>query len=285
MESDYGSNWNIRDLLADLMEARAELKPAPRAEIWASDLGKPYIDRWLQMKGVPYSNPPTGKGLVTFFLGKQIELGFERMLTECGVAFRCQEKVAIQEEGWLPVVGKPDLIVEVGDWQNVVAAMDERLADYPADQPGTEAQVQALKGLLVLWRKRCPEGLLPTVFEVKSLNSMAFKYHRSAEGLSNAYPHHRLQLYTYMVGLGIAEGHLVYVARDTGWIEEVIVRASDELEQLWRGDIETMTHYYQSDRRPPLEPLKLDGKDNWRVSYSRYKDYLYKEGDDGAFSF
>jgi len=139
--------------------------------------------------------------------------------------------------------------------------------------------------MLERWRQRCPEGLLPTVFEVKSLNSMAFKYHRSAEGLSNAYPHHRLQLYTYMYGLGLPEGHLVYVARDTGWIEEVIVLPTDELDQLWREDIATMTRYYRSERRPPLEPLKVEGKDNWRVRYSRYKDYLYQEGDDGTFNF
>lgn len=283
METDCGRNWNIKDLLGDLMGATVEIKPEARAEIWASDLGKPYVDRWLQMKGVPYSNPPTGKDLVTFFLGKQIELGIEQMLTRCGIAFKTQDRLTIRPKDCLPVVGRPDIVVKVANWQEVMAGVDEHLTEQGAGR--SEVQLQALKGLLALWQKRCPEGLLPTVFEVKSLNSAAFKYHRGQDGLSNAYPHHRLQLYTYMRSLGLAEGHLVYVARDTGWIEEVVVRPTEELEQAWLHDVETMSRYYLSEQRPPLEPLKVDGKDNWRVSYSRYKDYLYQEVPHGAFSF
>ena len=276
-------NWNIKDLLGDLMGATAEVKPEPRAEIWASDLGKPYVDRWLQMKGVPYSNPPTGKDLVTFFLGKQIELGLEQMLTHCGIAYKTQERLTIRAQDCLPVVGRPDLVIEVTNWQEVVAGVDEHLNAQPAQR--ADPQRQALKRLLALWQKRCPEGLLPTVFEIKSLNSAAFKYHRGEEGLSNAYPHHRLQLYTYMRSLELAEGHLVYVARDTGWIEEVVIRPTEELEQAWLHDVETMSRYYQRDQCPPLEPLQVEGKKNWRVSYSRYKDYLYQEVQDGAFVF
>jgi hypothetical protein len=123
------------------------------------------------------------------------------------------------------------------------------------------------------------------VVEIKSLNSAAFKYHRGVDGFSNAYPHHRLQLYTYMRGLGLAEGHLVYIARDTGWIEEVIVRETAELQRAWQEDIETMSHYYLTDECPPLEPPLVDGKDNWRVTYSRYRDVLYQEVSHGAFAF
>ena len=276
-------NWNIKDLLGDLMGAAAVVKPEARAEIWASDLGKPYVDRWLQMKGVPYSNPPTGKELVTFFLGKQIELGIEQMLTRCGIAFKTQDRLTTRAKESLPVVGRPDLVIEVTNWQEVVAVVDEQVSERPTrhDDP----QRQALKGLLALWQRRCPEGLLPTVFEVKSLNSAAFRYHRGHDGLSNAYPHHRLQLYTYMRSLDLAEGHLVYVARDTGWIEEVVIRPTEGLEEAWLQDVETMSRYYRSEERPPLEPLKVEGKDNWRVNYSRYKDYLYQEVPHGAFTF
>jgi len=278
--------WNIKDLLADLMEATAELVPEPRAEIWASDLGKPLVDRWLQMKGVPYSNPPDGKSLMTFFLGKQIEAGVEQMLIRGGVGVRSQERLAVRQPDCLPVVGRPDLVVQVSDWQALIAAADNGVDD-PGDHPGTEAQREALQGLLEGWRRRYPEGLATTVFEVKSLNSMAFKYHRGQEGLSNAYPHHRLQLYTYMRGLELTEGHLLYVARDTGWMEEVVVRETEELEEEWIRDVATMTRYYVGDERPPLEPAQLDGKANWRVEYSRYKDYLVQaqEVPHGAFSF
>jgi hypothetical protein len=283
MAERMNGHWNLKDLLGDLMGATAELAPKPRAEIWASDLGKPYVDRWLQMKGMPYSNPADGRDLMAFFLGKQIELGFVQMLTRCGVAYQAQERLVVQEGNCLPVVGKPDLVVEVRDWTEVA----ERLAEANDSDPyGTPAQRQALGWLLEAWRERCPQGLPPTVFEVKSINSMAFKYHHGKDGLSNAYPHHRLQLYTYLRGLGLPEGHLLYVGRDTGWIEEVVVRETEELEAAWLQDVRTMTYYYASDERPPLEPKTVEGRENWRVRYSRYRDHLYQaqEVPHGAFS-
>jgi hypothetical protein len=281
MQTGGNGYWNLRDLLADLMGTRAEREPQPRAVIWASDLGKPYIDRWLQMKGVPYSNPPSGQDLMTFFLGSQIELGIEDMLTSCGLAYRRQEQTAIELEDCLPVVGRADLVLQVHDWDKLLGSLAEAPADEP---PRRQAQRLALRELLGEWARRHTQGLGATAFEVKSLNSAAFKYHRGSEGLSNAYPHHKLQLYTYLRGLQIGEGHLLYVARDTGWMEEVVVRPTKELEAAWLQDVQTMSAYYLRDERPPLEPKQVEGKDNWRVTYSRYKDYLYQEVHDGAFA-
>ena len=283
LEKGYDRNWNIRDLLGDLMGARED-QPEPRDVIWASDLGKPYIDRWLQMKGVPFSNPPDGRGLMTFFLGLQIEAGIEEMLIRCGVAFRHQESVRVQMEGCLPVIGRADLVVEVRDWDEALSSLDDEPSE--GDHRGREqGRRLALKKLLAQWRERCPQGLRATVFEVKSLNSAAFRHHRGSEGLSNAYPHHRLQLYTYLRGLGLDEGHLLYVARDTGWMEEVVIRQTEELDRAWLEDVETISRYVRTDERPPLEPRQVDGRDNWRVTYSRYRDYLYREVQDGAFVF
>jgi hypothetical protein len=285
MEGAYERNWNLKCLLGDLIGATAEFAPEARAEIWASDLGKPFVDRWLQMKGVPYSNPASGQDLMTFYLGKQIELGFAQMLTRCGVAFRSQERLAIQLADCLPVVGRPDLVLEVKDWQQVWDACEGRLSDPGMETGETTAPRQAIQRLLATWQARCPEGLPPMAFEIKSLNSQAFKYHRGNGGLSSAYPHHRLQLYTYLHALKLEEGHLLYVARDTGWIEEVVVRATEDLEERWLEDVATMSRYYLADERPPLEPVLVDGRGNWRVNYSRYKDYLYQEVQNGAFSF
>ena len=281
---DTRNDWHLKDLLSELMGATAQTEPPLRREIWASDLGKPYIDRWLQMKGVPYSNPPTGEGLMTFFLGKQIEIGIGEMLTRSGIAFRAQERVEVLVEGCLPVAGRPDLIAAVADWRAVREYAEQELATHGAAD--TLPEREPLRRLLATWQARHPQGLPCTVFEVKSLNSYAFRHHRGGEGLANAYPHHQLQLYTYMRGLGLEEGHLLYVARDTGWIEEVVLHPSPELEQAWLEDVTQMSAFILEDRRPPLEPLKVNGKDNWRVRYSRYHDNLYQEVQDhGAFAF
>jgi len=70
-------------------------------------------------------------------------------------------------------------------------------------------------------------------------------------------------------------------------MEEAVVRETEELEEAWLRDVVLMTHYYVNDERPPLEPAQIDGKANWRVEYSRYKDYLAQaqEVPHGAFSF
>ena len=278
------SYWNLKDLVSDLMGATAETRPEPRAEIWASDLGKPYIDRWLQMKGVPYSNPPTGETLMTFFLGRQIELGIAQMLTRCGVASHTQERLTLQVDGQLPVVGRPDLVASVEDWDALRAELSHGNGHDPDDGHATHER-ETLNQLLAMWQARTPKGLPLTVFEVKSLNSYAFKHHRGTDGLSNAYPHHKLQLYTYLRALELDEGHLIYVARDTGWIEEVVIRPTPDLERAWLDDVGRMSSYYRDDQRPPLEPRTVDGKPNWRVTYSRYRDYLYREVTHGAFAF
>jgi hypothetical protein len=281
---DTTRDWHLKDLLSELMGAIAQTEPVPRQEIWASELGKPYIDRWLQMKGVPYSNPVTGEGLMTFLLGRQIEIGIGQMLTRCGIAFRAQERVELSVEGCLPVAGRPDLIAAVSDWGAVGEYAEQELATYGTGDDLPE--LEPLRRLLATWQARHPQGLPCTVFEVKSLNSYAFRHHRGAEGLANAYPHHHLQLYTYLRGLGIDEGHLLHVARDTGWIEEVVLHPTPELEHAWLEDVTQMSAYILKDRRPPLEPLTINGKENWRVRYSRYRDYLYQEGQDhGAFAF
>jgi hypothetical protein len=282
---EKGTYWNVKDLLGDLLGATAEAVPPPRNEIWASDLGKPYVDRWLQMKGTPYSNPPTGKTLMSFFLGRQIEQGFVQMLVRCGVSVCTEERLVLQERGYLPVVGKPDLVVQVPDWEKVLEKAHAQRAVTSTEHPDDVFPSPGLREILERWRARAPEGLAPMVVEIKSLNSMAFKYHRGVDGFANAYPHHRLQLYTYLRGLGLAEGHLVYIARDTGWVEEVIVRKNEELEEAWLEDVAAISRYYLGDECPPLEPKQVDGKDNWRVAYSRYRDYLYQEVPHGAFAF
>ena len=272
--------WAIKYFLTDLISYTAEQTPKPRNEIWASDLGKPFIDRYLQMKGEPYSNPSDGQGLFNFFLGKQLEKGVADMLKSCHIAHSAQEKITIQampEKDYLPVVGKPDLILEVKNWKDVLNNIDEAIEKLTDEDSRLKDKKTFLKGLVGNWQEKYPEGLRKTVFEIKSINSMAFRYHKNTGGLSNAYPHHKLQLYTYMNGLHLDEGHILYVAKDTGFIEEIVIQTSNQLDKEWRDDIKTITKYFKANQMPPLEPLEIGGKGNWRAKYSRYYDLLYKK--------
>jgi hypothetical protein len=188
-------------------------------------------------------------------------------------------------DGCLGVVGRADLVLEVRDWDTAMALLETSPIEDVSHPTREQGRRDAVKGLMSQWQARCPQGLRATVFEVKSLNSAAFRYHKGSEGLANAYPHHRLQLYTYIRGLGLDEGHLLYVARDTGQMEEVVVKPTEELERAWLEDVRMISGYLSRDERPPLEPKQIAGRDNWRVTYSRYRDYLYREVEHGAFVF
>ena len=278
MSTRKNKDWSIDKLLSGLMGYAAEVKPNPRSEIWASDIGKPFSDRWLSMKGIPYSNPIDGKSLANFFLGKQIELGLIEMLKGCGLAFQSQDRIVVNEPGCLPVAGRPDLILGVEDWNLVFDNINKHISELLSsglEDVGVQIEKQnSLKELVRGWSEAYPNGLPKTIFEIKTINTNAFNFHKRGAGLSEANPQYKLQLYTYMKSYGL-DGRIVYVSKNDGRMEEVIVNRTLELEAEWLADVQTMTRYYYNDSMPEKEPLMVNGKRNWKIDYSRYKDFLY----------
>lgn len=261
-------NWQINYLISDLLSGGASLKPEPRGEIWASDLGKPLFDTYHKMHGTPYTNPTDGRGMITFLLGKAIEQGVYNMLKDCGMAFESQDRIKIELPDCLPVVGRPDLVIQVSDWDRVIADIDRlNKRDY---------RVDGLKQIVYRYAEQYPNGLVKTPFEIKSINSMALRYNKT-KGMAQAYPYHHLQLYTYMRAMNIDEGHLLYIAKDTGFMEEVIVQKTDELEANWCNEVKRISQAYRANGEPAPEPLEVDGKKNWTVEYSPYKEMIYQK--------
>ena len=273
--------WSIDALLSDFMNFTSETDPKERAEIWASDIGKSFLDRYLSMKAHPYSNPIDGKTLMTFFLGKQIELGLTEMLKTCNLTFQAQDRLEINVPGCLPVVGRPDLLMEVSDWDIVIKNIDNNIKEILAENlDDAERQVKkknVLKKIVEEWRIKYPNGLEKTPFEIKTINTNAFNYFcKSKDGFKNANPHYQMQLYTYMRYYNSDKGRLVYVSKNDGKIVEVVIHKTAEIERKWLEDIKTMSYYYYNSITPPCEQFKIGKKDNWKIAYSRYKDYLHK---------
>lgn len=262
------NNWNIKFLISDFLGGGSTLKPDPRKEIWASDLGKPLFDTINKMNGVKYTNPADGMGMMTFLLGKAIEQGVYNLLKDCGIAYESQERVTIETEGNLPVVGRPDLIVQVTDWFQVSRELDRlNKRDY---------RIAGMKEIVRRYQDQYPNGLSKTPFEIKSINSMALRYNK-AKGMASAYPYHQLQLYTYMRYGGFNTGHLLYIAKDTGYIEEVVVTATPELEERWLTAVTEISQAYNTNTYPvPSAKITENGKtkSNWQVDYSPYKDLI-----------
>ena len=138
-----------------------------------------------------------------------------------------------------------------------------------------------LKQIVEEWRVKYPNGLEKTPFEIKTMNTNAFNYlQKGKDGFKYANPHYQLQLYTYMLYYGVDKGRLVYISKNDGRMVEVVIRRTDEMDRAWNNDVKTMSDFFNSNTIPPCEPFKVeDGrghlKDNWKIAYSRYKDYLH----------
>lgn len=267
------SNWNLSNLLTDLIGTRSNSKGEVRTEIWASDLGGLMLDRYLDMKGTPYSDLPTGKNLMTFFLGVQIEAGLKEILEKIGIAYTDNERRLYQEKDYLPVVARPDLIVEVSDWEEVRKKInlmaEEAMKLDPKYQEREMAKVKAYFEVIKKFKDRFPEGLKKTIFEIKSTNTMSFKK-KKFEGASIQ---HQLQLLTYLKAYNLPEGHIIYVSKEYGDMQEFVIKADNVvLNELWEEDVAKISRYIKEDVRPPLV---FDPKD-WRPKYSRYYTMLYK---------
>lgn len=275
--------FGLQFLIQDLLESATTLTPEPRSEIWASDLGKPYLDRWLSMKGFPYTNPATGESLQNFLIGSAIEQGFVNLLRICMIPTASgnngnENRVKVELPGCLPVVGRPDLIVEVKSWKEVEDRVDEYLkSEKPERQK--QKKLRLLK-LLDYWKAEYPDGLPKTVFEIKSISSRALAYNKN-RGLLEAYPHYKLQLYTYIKAMELDEGRIIFIAKDYGKnggvIHEYVIKRSEEMDQAFEKDVREFSHYFLNNERPPFEEIVKDGRINWRARFSSYYDLLYKD--------
>jgi len=266
------NNWTLSTLMSEMIKTRSNKVGTPRREVWASEIGMPYLDRYMDMTGVPYTNLPDSKSLLNFFLGEQLESGLKSILEGLGIAFTDNERVEYQVKDYLPVIAKPDLIIEVNNWDKVKQDLTEKAKALPDDKY-KDRELEKLRNqykVIENFQTNYPAGLPKTIFEIKSTNSYAFKNIKK-EG---AKLHHELQLLTYLKAYNLPEGHIIYVNKEFGDMNEFVIRADNErLNELWDIDIQTMSFYIKNNIQPELEFYASD----WRYKYSKYYDLLYKE--------
>jgi hypothetical protein len=268
--------WNLSTLVKDLICYR-QSAPKPRKEIWASDLGKAPLDTYLKMKGTPYTNPTDGNGMFNFFMGKAIEQGLTQMLLDCGLAHNTQERLEIKLDGCLPVVGKPDVILEVKDWE--VTIKNIHITSDDGNEERLTKQKEQLTSLIREWQKEYPGGLPKTAFEVKSTSEWGFN-NAKLVGFKQAFPHYFLQAYTYLYGLDLPEVHLLFVSKGSKMMtEEIVILRNEDAEKEWKQEIKMISDNFNSNIAPQPEPLMAKngwGKEtlNWKLQYSPYRDHI-----------
>lgn len=273
------NNWNLSNLVKDLITYN-QSDPSPRNEIWASDLGKMKLETYLKMKGMKYTNPADGNGMFNFFMGKAIENGLTQMLTDCGIAHSTQERIEIKLPGCLTVVGKPDVLLEVTDWEETIKQI--KITSDDGNEERLEAKKKKLIELVRGWQKKYPDGLPKTAFEIKSVSDWGFQ-NAQRIGWKQAYHHYFLQAYTYLYGLGLNEVHLLFISKGSKMLtEEIVILKNEEAEQEWMAEIKEISDNFNKDTEPaPPALITVNGwgKEaiNWQIGWSSYKNYILKK--------
>ena len=132
----FSSTWN--DGLIPV-----ERKPEPRDYIWASELGGAMIDRYLKMKGVPYSTPPNIRSLRKFQAGNLWEWIVSFVLKRSGLIISQQNRIKYGYDGLLEVSGKIDFLGGgKPDWAKVKA--DLNVYDLPETILNVEQDYRAI---------------------------------------------------------------------------------------------------------------------------------------------
>ena len=276
MENKDPLSWSIYSMWNDSLERRTERELKPRQNMWASELGGSFVDRYLKMTAVVPTNPPNPRSLRKFEAGNLWEAIVGYVLKRAGLLLDAQGWLAYQYPGLIQVTGKLDYKAGgIPNFQLAKEILDKEFSWLPETiRRGTDAIITGLS------EKYAMQPLNEIVLEIKSCSSFMFDvYERSG----HANPNHKLQLFHYLKASGLSEGHVLYICKDDCRMLEIGVFNVEggETEKEYKSDIETMTKYLKAGERPPLEDAIVFDKEftrfsaNWKVAYSNYLTFLY----------
>lgn len=273
------TKWSLAQIWNEA--ALKENKPlVKRNYVYASEMGMPFYDRYLKMKGVAYTNPPNNRSLRKFLAGNIWEHTVKQILIATGVYRREEVKVdATPYDGLLSVHGRLDFIA--GGRIDGQAAL-ERLAALNLPDYLVVVGEKIIKSL---------EGgeLEKKIIELKAVSTFAMD---KVENMGKPMPNNSLQGFHYQHNSKIP-ANVVYICKDDCRMQEFGINAV-EIEPIYREDLEKMTYYYTNNKKPPLDPLaKFDtmlGKfsKNLGVEWSPYLSHYGFETPDefrGAVKF
>lgn len=275
--------WSIQEVFNEFFGTERELKP--RDVIYASELGKSFRDRYYSMFAVKPTNPMETRVRMLFYEGQSKERDIMTILKITGLLKGYQRIANLKPtKKRLAVRGRIDMVAGGKiDWPKVKDKLDQDIKLLEAKAKGESHASDQLvlkrnaRKVVEILSNKYFATLQELIYEIKTLNSQAFW--RNKNDLTNAYPFHKLQIYSYLKATKLPEGRILYVSRDDGSLVEVPVFKNDKsLEALFKFDVETMTRYYKEKKVPPTEPWLVRGSRgyeiNWKLRYSPYLDII-----------
>jgi hypothetical protein len=263
------NDWIFEDVWNEHL-AEADRPLYKRNYIRASEMGGLFIDRYYKMMAEPFTNDYDNRTKRKFEAGRIFEALVLFVAKKAGIFEGTQAETRMKVADFLEVVGHYDMVIG--------GKPDYEKAKYDVEH---DLLLQLLPGmknvslaLIDKFIQKYPNGLKRMVYDVKSVNSMVFW--RQIDSLDKAYPHHHLQLYSYMKHLGMDEGRLLYISKDDLTVKEVQVIADEDIEHRWQADIQQMTFFYNNQIVPPrpedisFNATKAKYEVNWKLKRSPY---------------
>lgn len=269
---------SLQNLWNDLVTE--ERLVTPRNYIYASDLGRGFVDRLLTMRGIIPTNTVNARTLRVFDVGNVFEIEVvERIFRVLGIFISSQNRIVIENPGLLTVVGRHDPRIggkiqyeeakarineiQKDELGNII--YDENVFDNEYTPLFKYPKYFRLRALALLDKlvKEYPDGVEELITEIKTVNSQAFwsdKNKNDETGFFKGYDHHKLQLHTYVKGLKIP-GRLFYISKDDQTLMETDLDQNNaEIEKLWMEDVTKMTEIYNQAQLQPILKKEKDGR-------------------------
>lgn len=291
--------WSVMGLWNQYLTfGRDERKLVKRDYIWATEVGRSYFDRWCKMKAIPAEEEYNERTLRKFVAGDMFErvVGFVLAVTGMLKADNAHLTVPATKNT-LKVTGRLDFLTggKPKTWKEIET------------DPFAQLYFQFFEPFKVIAKqlhteltKKYPNGLKPLIYEIKSVNSLLFWAKK--DYLQEAYPHHQLQLLTYLKATEMDEGRVLYISKDDLTLAEFPVYANDvKLNEIWNKDVKEMSKFILTNQEPPKpDPIVFDERkkitfqhnkkkyfikgcwtENWEIKWSNYiKQIGYKDEKD-----
>lgn len=265
-------SWSLAGTWNDSLLNRTERPMKIRDYVWASEIGGSMIDRFLKMNGITPTNPPNARSLRKFEAGNLFEWILEFVLKRAGVLIDSQEWINFKYPKFLRVTGKLDFLAGgQPDWER----SRKEVASIGLPEMLSRASLAIVDHLEGIHGN---DPLKTIVLEAKSVSSfMMDRYEVTAQ----ANPNHRCQLFHYLKGKDMREGHVVYICRDDCRMLELGVFNPSQVETEYKTDLEQITYYHETQTEPRKEEEVLFDESlfsfqkNWKVEYSNYLTRLY----------
>lgn len=280
----------LEDIWNDITVAVKRGRPQkPRQHIYASEIGRNHFDRYHKMIGTPPTREIDDRVLRKFTAGEVFEELIGDYLSMIGLIKSSQEYVEFPEtDETLRVSGRIDYIASMPDWKKAREAIGNG-----QDEEYSDITKEILHRLIDQLQEKYPEGIKDTLFEIKTINSLVFWAKK--DYLTEAYPWHVMQIYSYLKYKELPEGRIVYISKDDLTVKEMTVTwPQPELDEYWLNDIKAMTRFIREGIEPDKPPqvvfdprgkyrfqknkIKYEckgvWKENWEVKFSPYFELI-----------